>query len=216
MNEQFNSIKIHGINNTKTVNAQKANIIHNYKNATDKIWTTTHIHLIRIGWSETLGISVNELNLKQNKRHHANAFSLRCSVKGFALMFIYYKHKCTVRKLQTRHPRGLRRSLSATALITRSWVRNPRRALVMSASFTFLISCAGVTLRRDDLSTKQSYADQISLNCSPFHYNYTAYIEQRYLCASMNTAPWRHVGKWRVPCWTNPTRRNSMQVFIYR
>jgi len=135
------------------------------------------------------GVSVNELNLKQNKYHHTSAFSLRCSVKGLALTFIYYKHKCAVRKLQTRHPRVRRRSLSATVLITRSWVRNPRRALVMSASFTFLMSCAGGTLRRDDLSTKQSYADQISLNRSPFHYNYTANIEQRCICASVNTAP---------------------------
>jgi len=37
MNEQFNSIKIHGINNIKTVNAQKEEIIHNYMNATDKV-----------------------------------------------------------------------------------------------------------------------------------------------------------------------------------
>ena len=77
----------------------------------------------------------------------------------------------------------------------RSWVRNPRWALVMSASFTFLMSCAVGTLRRNDLSTKQSYSDQISLNRSPFHYNYTAYIEKRCLCASLNTAPWRHVEK---------------------
>jgi hypothetical protein len=37
MNEQFNSIKINGINNIKTVNAQKEKIIHNYKNATGKV-----------------------------------------------------------------------------------------------------------------------------------------------------------------------------------
>jgi len=37
INEQFNSIKIHGINNIKPVNAQKAKIIQNYKNATDKV-----------------------------------------------------------------------------------------------------------------------------------------------------------------------------------
>ena len=124
------------------------------------------------------------MNWIQNSTRHTNVFSFRGSVKCFALTWIYCKRKCTVRKLQTRHPRGLRRALSATALITRSWDRNPRRALVMSVS-TFMMSCAVGTLRRDDLSTKQSHADQILLDSSPFHYNYTA--------------PWRHMRKRRVP-----------------
>jgi hypothetical protein len=37
MNEQFNSINMHGISDTKTVKTKKAENIHNYKNATDKV-----------------------------------------------------------------------------------------------------------------------------------------------------------------------------------
>jgi hypothetical protein len=60
----------------------------------------------------------------------------------------------------SRHPRGVRRLLSATARIMRSWVPNLRGALVMSASFTFLLSGAGRDIVTADLSPKQSYVDQ--------------------------------------------------------
>jgi hypothetical protein len=54
MNEQFNSIKIHGINNIKTVNAQKAKIIHNYRNATG----TAVVQWLRYSTNRKVGGSI--------------------------------------------------------------------------------------------------------------------------------------------------------------